>query len=78
MRALPDHIVQEAVDEDRLREGPYGSMWAAHTDEAGTVVGWEERGPEWRGYSTGGTKVLFRLGAPRPGRVCAICPTRSR
>lgn len=44
-RALPDHILQEAVDQDRLREGPYGSMWAAHTDDAGTVVGWEERRP---------------------------------
>lgn len=69
-RALPDHIIQEAVDQNRLREGPYGSMWAAHTDEAGTVVGWEERGPEWRGFSTGGTKVLFRLGAANPKRVC--------
>lgn len=69
-RFLPDHIIQEAVDEDRLREGPYGSMWAAHTDEAGAVVGWEERGLEWRSFSTGGAKVLFRLGAARPGRVC--------
>lgn len=69
-RALPDHIIQEAVDQDRLREGPYGSMWAAHTDEAGIVVGWEERGPEWRGFSTGGAKQLFRFGAARPSRVC--------
>ena len=69
-RALPGHIIQEVVDQDRLREGPHGSMWAAHTDEAGAVVGWEERGPEWRGYSTGGTKMLFRIGAAQPGRVC--------
>jgi hypothetical protein len=43
-----------------LREGPHGSMWAAHTDAAGIVTGWEERGPEWRGFATGGAKVLFR------------------
>ncbi|MCZ0737718.1 DUF3991 and TOPRIM domain-containing protein [Phreatobacter sp. AB_2022a] len=71
-RAIPDHIIQETVDQDRLREGPYSSMWAAHTDEAGIVVGWEERGPEWRGFSSGGTKLLFRFGAPRPGRVCVM------
>jgi hypothetical protein len=45
-------------------------MWAAHTDSAGRVVGWEERGPDWRGFSTGGSKVLFRLGAPDAVRLC--------
>ena len=40
-------------------------MWAAHTDAAGIVTGWEERGPEWRGFATGGAKVLFRLGLPQ-------------
>ncbi|WP_438503281.1 DUF3991 domain-containing protein, partial [Bradyrhizobium campsiandrae] len=37
-------------------------MWAAHRSENGIVVGWEERGPQWRGYATGGAKELFRLG----------------
>ncbi|CAM5278239.1 MAG: DUF3991 domain-containing protein [Xanthobacteraceae bacterium] len=69
-RAIPDHLIQEAVDQDRLREGPHGSMWAAHTDDAGAVVGWEERGSEWRGFATDGSKVLFRLGAADPKRVC--------
>ena len=32
--------------------------------------GWEERGPRWRGFSTGGAKVLFRLGAPDGLRLC--------
>lgn len=45
-------------------------MWAAHTDSAGLVVGWEERGPDWRGFSTGGSKVLFRLGPPDAPRLC--------
>jgi hypothetical protein len=62
-RALPDAVIRAAVSNNRLREGPCGSMWAAHTDDAGTVTGWEERGSEWRGFATGGTKVLFRFGA---------------
>lgn len=45
-------------------------MWAAHTDSAGLVVGWEERGSDWRGFSTGGSKVLFRLGAQDAVRLC--------
>ena len=45
-------------------------MWAAHSDEAGAVVGCEERGPDWRGFSSGGTKVLFRLGPAAASRLC--------
>lgn len=69
-RAIPDHLIQEAVDQGCLREGPHGSMWAAHTDDAGRVVGWEERGPGWRGFATDGSKVLFRLGTAQAKRTC--------
>lgn len=69
-RCLPDIIIRAAIRQDRLRDGPYGSMWAAHVDDAGTVTGWEERGPDWRGFSTGGAKMLFRLGAPESSRLC--------
>ncbi|MGX9394071.1 DUF3991 domain-containing protein (plasmid) [Nitrobacteraceae bacterium UC4446_H13] len=69
-RAIPDHLIQEALEQDRLREGPHGSMWASHTDDTGSVVGWEERGPEWRGFATGGSKVLFRLGTAQALRAC--------
>lgn len=69
-RFLPDEILGIAVRQDRLREGPHGSMWAAHADANGLVTGWEERGPEWRGFSSGGTKVLFRLGASDGLRLC--------
>lgn len=69
-RGVPSAIVRHAIREDILREGPYGSMWAAHVDSQGVVVGWEERGPEWRGYSTGGSKVLFRIGASDASRLC--------
>lgn len=69
-RAIPIPIVGEAVRLDLLREGPNGSMWARHTDGAGAVIGWEERGPEWRGFATGGGKELFRLGSPEVARIC--------
>jgi hypothetical protein len=62
-RAIPASIIRQALARGVLREGPFGSMWAAHLDERGVVAGWEERGPEWRGFAPGGAKVLFRLGA---------------
>jgi CHAT domain-containing protein len=61
-----------------LREGPYGSMWAAHLDESGSVTGWEERGPDWRGFSTGGTKTLFQLGSTDAMRFISLAPSQSR
>ena len=69
-RRLPESVLHAAIRQDRLREGPYGSVWAAHVDDGGIVTGWEERGPAWRGFSTGGTKILFRLGAPDALRLC--------
>jgi hypothetical protein len=69
-RAVPSSILRSAIAQGIVRKGPFGSMWAAHTDSAGRVVGWEERGPDWRGFSTGGSKVLFRLGAPDAVRLC--------
>jgi hypothetical protein len=69
-RHLPDRVVRAAIVSNVLREGPHGSMWAAHLDEDGAVTGWEERGPAWRGFANGGTKVLFRLGRPDALRLC--------
>ncbi|NSZ02081.1 DUF3991 domain-containing protein [Agrobacterium tumefaciens] len=69
-RAVPISILRSAIAQGIVREGPFGSMWAAHIDSAGRVVGWEERGPDWRGFSTGGSKVLFRLGAQDAVRLC--------
>ncbi|MDZ7602161.1 MAG: DUF3991 and toprim domain-containing protein [Hoeflea sp.] len=71
-RCLPSTILRAAFDQNCLREGPYGSMWAAHTDEDGIITGWEERGPLWRGFATGGSKVLFRLGAQDATRLCVV------
>ncbi|MBZ9709440.1 DUF3991 and toprim domain-containing protein [Mesorhizobium sp. ESP7-2] len=69
-RHLPDCIVRAAISTGVLREGPHGSMWGAHVGTDGTVTGWEERGPDWRGFATAGAKVLFRLGRPDALRLC--------
>lgn len=69
-RFIPAAIAGQAVREGVLREGPSGSMWAAHVDSEGRVVGWEERGPDWRGFATGGSKVLFRFGRSDASRLC--------
>ncbi|MVA22077.1 DUF3991 domain-containing protein [Agrobacterium vitis] len=70
IRALPWQVISAAIEADVLREGPYGSMWAKHVDEAGAVVGWEERGSDWRGFSTGGAKALFLFGKVDARRIC--------
>jgi hypothetical protein len=69
-RCLPERIISAALGANVLREGPHGSMWAAHSDVDGAVTGWEERGPDWRGFATGGAKVLFRLGPAQALRLC--------
>lgn len=69
-RMIPVSILRSAIIQGVVREGPFGSMWAAHTHSAGLVAGWEERGSDWRGFSTGGSKVLFRLGAQDAVRLC--------
>ncbi|AMS45380.1 DUF3991 and toprim domain-containing protein [Aminobacter aminovorans] len=69
-RGVPETVLRAAIQQDRLREGPRGSMWAAHDDDDGVVTGWEERGPEWRGFASGGGKVLFRLGPIGATRLC--------
>jgi hypothetical protein len=69
-RGLPAGVLERAIAAGSLREGPHGSMWAAHRDADGFLTGWEERGRDWRGFSTGGTKVLFRLGRSNAPRIC--------
>lgn len=69
-RLLPADIVQDAIDTNVLREGPGGSLWAAHFGGDGILTGWEERGPAWRGFATSGAKGLFRLGLVDAARVC--------
>jgi hypothetical protein len=73
-RGLPEDILIAARLADAVREGPRGSAWFAHRDGAGVLTGIEMRGPDWRGFSAGGGKTLFRLagGPGRPARL-AVC-----
>ncbi|MGO4485978.1 DUF3991 and toprim domain-containing protein [Rhizobium sp. 2TAF27] len=70
MRAIPRRVLQQATDARLIRQGPSGSAWFAHQDNDGRISGWEERGPVWRGFSTGGAKTLFRFGNSVGGRLC--------
>ena len=69
-RGLAPEILTAATKADVLREGPYASAWFAHRDADDAVTGIEMRGPNYRGFSQGGDKTLFRL---QPGNDA---PTR--
>ena len=60
-RGLPASVVTAAIDAGALREGPYASAWFGHRDHGGQLTGIEMRGPDYRGFSPGGDKTLFRL-----------------
>ena len=60
-RALEASVLVAASRVDAVREGPCGSAWFAHRDTAGGIAGIEMRGPDYRGFSAGGAKTLFRL-----------------
>ncbi|MBS3651874.1 DUF3991 and TOPRIM domain-containing protein [Pseudaminobacter sp. 19-2017] len=69
-RHIPEQVIRSAIVQNLIREGPRGSMWAAHQGDGGIVTGWEERGPEWRGFASGGSKMLFRFGFTGAVRIC--------
>lgn len=69
-RHIPEQVIRMAIAHNAVKEGPRGSMWAAHHGNDGIVTGWEERGPEWRGFASGGSKVLFRFGIAAAPRIC--------
>ena len=73
-RGLPDSILLVARAADAVREGPRGSAWFAHRDDEGCLTGIEMRGIDFRKFSTGGGKTLFRLpGGPGALPRVAVC-----
>jgi hypothetical protein len=73
-RRLPKTILLSARVADAVREGPRGSAWFAHRDAAGLLTGIEMRGSDYRNFSAGGSKTLFRLqGGPGPLTRVAVC-----
>jgi hypothetical protein len=73
-RGLPETILMAACAADAAREGPRGSAWFAHRDDAGHLTGIEMRGADYRNFSAGGDKTLFRLpgGSGRLTRI-TVC-----
>jgi Toprim-like/Protein of unknown function (DUF3991) len=73
-RGLPETILVSARAADAVREGPHGSAWFAHRDGAGLLTGIEMRGSDYRNFSAGGDKTLFRLpGGLGPLTRVAVC-----
>ena len=73
-RGLPETILISARSADAIREGPRGSAWFAHRDGAGILTGIEMRGADYRNFSAGGDKTLFRLpGGPGGLTRIAVC-----
>ena len=73
-RGLPENTLAAARAADAIREGPRGSAWFAHRDGAGLLTGIEMRGADYRNFSAGGDKTLFRLpGGPGYLARVAVC-----
>jgi len=66
VRRIPDRVLARAVELDLLREGLNGTACFSHSDNGGRHTGAEMRGPDYRGFSTGGDKRLFRFQYGRP------------
>jgi len=75
-RGLPESILIAARAADAVREGPRGSAWFAHRDGAGVLTGIEMRGGDYRNFSAGGGKTLFRLPGD-PGRLSRVAVSES-
>jgi hypothetical protein len=73
-RGLPDSVLLVARAADAVRDGPRGSAWLAHRGMADCLTGIEMRGVDFRNFSAGGGKTLFRLpGGPGPLPRVAVC-----
>jgi hypothetical protein len=75
-RALSESILVAARIADAVREGARGSAWFAHRDGTGRLSGIEMRGGDYRNFSAGGGKTLFRL-AGDPGRLTRVAVSES-
>jgi hypothetical protein len=73
-RGLPETVLLAARTADAIRQGPRGSAWFAYRDDAGLLTGIEMRGADYRNFSEGGEKTLFRLpGGAGPLPRLAVC-----
>ena len=68
-RALPSALLADAARRGLVREGLHGTNWFLH-QVSGRPVGWEMRGPEYKGFVAGGSKTAFVLAeCEAPARI---------
>lgn len=60
-----------------LRMDKRGNVLFSHTNDAGQVVGYEISGPDFKGFSKGGVRVLCRLGPIDGGEPVKIALVES-
>lgn len=71
-RGLPPDAVWRAARAGVAREGIHGTVWFLHRSGLEWPVGWEMRGPGYKGYSKGGDKALFWIGDLGTARRVAV------
>jgi len=54
-------VVVAAIRREQVKQGPNAGAWFTHRGHDGRLTSIEIRGPDYRGFSTGGNKTLFRL-----------------
>ena len=69
-RCIPAGILQSPYLRKKLRQTGRGTVCALHRTIGGTMTGWEYRGSDYRGFSSGGGKSLFYFGDRRSTRIC--------
>ena len=65
----PDSLQRHA---DQVRIDSYGNMLFAHRDAQGNLRGYEIKGRAFSGFSKGGQKRLFAVGATHPLRIAIL------
>lgn len=78
-RQIPVAIVSRAIELGLLREGYNGTALMGHRRrfiegeaDAADIVGWEMRGPTYKGFAKGGTKALFAFGGAGASHRVAV------
>ncbi|MBF0268781.1 MAG: relaxase/mobilization nuclease domain-containing protein [Alphaproteobacteria bacterium] len=67
---VPSYLLERGITEatltayarDQVREDGRGNVLFAHRDQAGNVLGFEVKGPNWSGFAKGGQKTLAIFG----------------
>jgi hypothetical protein len=72
IRALPPDLLIRLGEKGIIREGYCGTAWFLHQRQ-GIPVGWEMRGPAYKGFASGGRKTLFVLAETVSPKFVMVC-----